>query len=84
LISLIKAVRLMGFNDDVFVWFCTKHGSFQDTFMSVGNMRRYLDMKNIKVKHIYSDHLWTCNDISWEFLVSDKDFKVIKHVRKVI
>lgn len=84
MISLISAVRLLDFNDDEFVWFCTKHHSFSDTYMRVGTMRKYLDMRSIKVKHIYSDHLWTSDDISWEFIVSDKDFEVIRRVQKFL
>ena len=78
MISLIKAIHLMDFNDDTFVWFCTKPYGRIDACISVHNMRKHLDMKHIKVKRISHSHFWTGADLSWEFVVSEKDFEVIK------
>ena len=82
MISLIQVVKLLSLDNSDFVYFCEKPGAFVDVGMSIKSMRKFLDMKNVHVKHIGTHHHWCSYDESLEFIVSHKDFEYIYNIAK--
>lgn len=77
MLTLIQAVRLLGLRDDDFVYFCCWPQDRYSPYMSVAKMRKYLDMKAIRVYRIGTNHNIWDPETSIEFIVSLKD---VQHI----
>ena len=82
MINLIQAVRLLGLRDDDFVYFCCRPQDRYSQYMSVAKMRKYLDMKAIRVHRIGTNHFVFAPEVTIEFIVSLRDVQHISDMAR--
>lgn len=78
MVSLLEAIKLLNLEENDLVSFCVHSEESFSPALSVYFMRKYLDMKKIKVRHIGLYHYRYAPNVNLEFIVGKSDLQVIK------
>ena len=80
MITLIQAVRLLQLPEYEIVYLCNRSQNSQAPSMSVAQMRKYLDMRRVRVYRINPYHFFCSPDIAYEFTISPRAEEYVKTV----
>lgn len=81
MINLIQAIKLLDIRDDEIINFSAKlHHKIANPWANVGLLRKSVDMRRIDIRKIRTDYYTYDPGVSWEFVVSEKDWTYLKGV----
>lgn len=81
MINLIQAIKLLDIGDDEIINFSTKsHHKLSNPWANVRLLRKSVDMRRVDIRKIGTNYYTYDPKVSWEFVVSEKDWIYLKCV----